>query len=109
LLDLYLMLSKAGSQLYLFNKIVGFIKKHAWHTFQKGVTLPCCSRNSNQTNPAKAQCSSSSIHTSCTWEWNERHGSVSSSMPRISHHTSLALWTDDAGSSPGSLSVWQQR
>jgi hypothetical protein len=29
LLDLYLMLSKAGSQLYLFKEIVGFIKKHA--------------------------------------------------------------------------------
>jgi hypothetical protein len=41
LLDLYLMLSKAGSPLYLFDKIVGFMGKHAGHTFQKGVTLPC--------------------------------------------------------------------
>jgi hypothetical protein len=41
LLDLYLMLSKAGSPLYLFNEIVGFMEKHARHTFQKGVTLPC--------------------------------------------------------------------
>jgi hypothetical protein len=41
LLDLYLMLSKAGSPLYLFNEIVGFMEKHAGHTFQKGVTLPC--------------------------------------------------------------------
>jgi hypothetical protein len=41
LLDLYLMLSKAGSQLYLFEEIVGFVEKHAGHTFQKGVTLPC--------------------------------------------------------------------
>jgi hypothetical protein len=41
LLDLYLMLSKAGSPLYLFkNEIVGFVEKHAGHTFQKGVTLP---------------------------------------------------------------------
>jgi hypothetical protein len=40
LLDLYLMLSKAGSLLYLFNEIVGFMEKHARHTFQKGVTLP---------------------------------------------------------------------
>jgi hypothetical protein len=41
LLDLYLMLSKAGSWLYLFDEIVGFMEKHAGHTFQKGVTLPC--------------------------------------------------------------------
>jgi hypothetical protein len=40
LLDLYLMLSKAGSPLYLFNEIVGFMEKHAGHTFHKGVTLP---------------------------------------------------------------------
>jgi hypothetical protein len=40
LLDLYLMLLKARSPLYLFDKIVGFIEKHAGHTFQKGVTLP---------------------------------------------------------------------
>jgi hypothetical protein len=41
LLDLYLMLSKGGSPLYLFDKIVGFVEKHAGHTFHKGVTLPC--------------------------------------------------------------------
>jgi hypothetical protein len=40
LLELHLMLSKAGSPLYLFNEIVGFMEKHAGHTFQKGVTLP---------------------------------------------------------------------
>jgi hypothetical protein len=40
LLDLYLMLLKAGSPLYLFDKIVGFVEKQARHTFQKGVTLP---------------------------------------------------------------------
>jgi hypothetical protein len=40
LLDLYLMLSEAGSPLYLFDKVVGFVEKHAGHTFQKGVTLP---------------------------------------------------------------------
>jgi hypothetical protein len=40
LFDLYLMLSKAGSLLYLFDKVVGFVEKHARHTFQKGVTLP---------------------------------------------------------------------
>jgi hypothetical protein len=38
--DLYLMLSKAGSQLYLFDEIVGFMEKHTGHTFPKGVTLP---------------------------------------------------------------------
>jgi hypothetical protein len=42
LLDLYLMLSKAGSPLYISkNKIVDFMEKHAGHTFQKGITLPC--------------------------------------------------------------------
>jgi hypothetical protein len=40
LLDLYIMLSKAGSPLYCFDNIVGFMEKHAGHTFQKGVTLP---------------------------------------------------------------------
>jgi hypothetical protein len=40
LLDLYLMLSKAGSPLYLFDDIVGFMEKHAGRTFHKGVTLP---------------------------------------------------------------------
>jgi hypothetical protein len=34
------MLSKAGSPLYLFDDIVGFVEKHAGHTFHKGVTLP---------------------------------------------------------------------
>jgi hypothetical protein len=40
LLDLYLILSKAGSLLYLFDEIVGFVEKHARQTFQKHVTLP---------------------------------------------------------------------
>jgi hypothetical protein len=40
LLDLYLMLSEAGSPLYLLDEVVGFVEKHAGHTFQKGVTLP---------------------------------------------------------------------
>jgi hypothetical protein len=41
LLDLYLMLSEAGSPpLYLFDEVVGFVEKHAGHTFQKGATLP---------------------------------------------------------------------
>jgi hypothetical protein len=40
LLDLYLMLSKAGSPPYLFYEVVGFMEKHAGHTFQKGVMLP---------------------------------------------------------------------
>jgi hypothetical protein len=35
LLDLYLMLSKAGSPLYFFDEIVGFVEKHAGHTFHK--------------------------------------------------------------------------
>jgi hypothetical protein len=35
------MLSKAGSPLYLFDDIVGFMEKHAGHTFDKGVTPPC--------------------------------------------------------------------
>jgi hypothetical protein len=34
------MLLKARSLLYLFDEIVGFMEKHAGHTFQKGVTLP---------------------------------------------------------------------
>jgi hypothetical protein len=33
LLDLYLMLSKAGSPLYLLDEIVGFVEKHTGHTF----------------------------------------------------------------------------
>jgi hypothetical protein len=41
LLDLYLMLLEAGSPLYLLDKVVSFVEKHAGHTFQKGVTLPC--------------------------------------------------------------------
>jgi hypothetical protein len=41
LLDLYLMLLQAGSPLHLFDEIVGFVEKHAGHTFKKGVTLPC--------------------------------------------------------------------
>jgi hypothetical protein len=40
LLDLYLMLLEARSPLYLFDEVVGFVEKHAGHTFQKGVTLP---------------------------------------------------------------------
>jgi hypothetical protein len=40
LLDLYLMLSEAGSPLYLFDEVVGFVEKHAGRTFEKGVTLP---------------------------------------------------------------------
>jgi hypothetical protein len=65
LLDLYLMLSKAGSPLYLFNEVVGFVEKHAGHTFQKGCNSTS-SRNSNQMNAATAQHSSSSTDTSCT-------------------------------------------
>jgi hypothetical protein len=65
LLDLYLMLSKAGSLLYLFDEIVGFVEKHARHTFQNGVTLPW-QGSLNKTNAAKAQRSCSSTHTSCT-------------------------------------------
>jgi hypothetical protein len=34
------MLSEAGSPLYLFDEVVGFVEKQAGHTFQKGVTLP---------------------------------------------------------------------
>jgi hypothetical protein len=34
------MLSKAGSLLFLIDDIVGFMEKHAGHTFHKGVTLP---------------------------------------------------------------------
>jgi hypothetical protein len=40
LLYLYLMLLEAGSPLYLFDEVVGFMEKHTGHTFQKGVTLP---------------------------------------------------------------------
>jgi hypothetical protein len=52
LLDLYLMLSKAGSPLYLFNDPEGCNSSSL--------------RNSNQTNGAKAQCFFSSTHNSCT-------------------------------------------
>jgi hypothetical protein len=34
------MLSEAGLPLYLFEEGVGFVEKHAGHTFQKGVTQP---------------------------------------------------------------------
>jgi hypothetical protein len=37
LLDLYLMLSKAGSPLYLFNEIVGFVEKHSPDTQSRRV------------------------------------------------------------------------
>jgi hypothetical protein len=41
LFNLYLIiLSKAGSLLYLFDEIVGSVAKHVRHTFQKGATLP---------------------------------------------------------------------
>jgi hypothetical protein len=37
LLDLYLMLSKAaGSPLYLFDKIVGFVEKACWTHIPEG-------------------------------------------------------------------------
>jgi hypothetical protein len=29
------MLSKAGSPLYLFDEVVGFVENHARHTFQR--------------------------------------------------------------------------
>jgi hypothetical protein len=35
LLDLILMLSEAGSPLYLFDEVVGFVEKHAGHTFRR--------------------------------------------------------------------------
>jgi hypothetical protein len=65
LLDLYLMLSKAGSPLYLFNEIVCFVEKHCQSHIPEGCNSTS-SRNSNQTNAAKAQCSSSNTNTSCT-------------------------------------------
>ena len=40
LLDLYIMLSKAGSPLYLFDKVVAYLEKHAGRTFKMGATLP---------------------------------------------------------------------
>jgi hypothetical protein len=42
------MLSKVGSPQYLFNKIVGFVAKHAGHTFHMGVTLPRQETQSNK-------------------------------------------------------------
>jgi hypothetical protein len=58
LLDLYLMLLKAGSLLYLHGK--------ACRTHIPEGCNSTSLRNSNQKNAAKAQCSSSSTDTSCT-------------------------------------------
>jgi hypothetical protein len=41
LLDLFLILAKAGSPLGLYNTVVAFIECHARTTFEKGCTLPC--------------------------------------------------------------------
>jgi hypothetical protein len=41
LLELYMTLSRAGAQLYLFDDIIAFIEWHVGSTFQKGDTLPC--------------------------------------------------------------------
>jgi hypothetical protein len=40
LLELYMTLSRAGVQLYLFDEVVAFIEWHVGTTFQKGDTLP---------------------------------------------------------------------
>jgi hypothetical protein len=40
LLELYMSLSRAGAQLYVFDDIVAFIEWHVSTTFQKGDTLP---------------------------------------------------------------------
>jgi len=40
LLDLYFILDKAGSPLYLFDNVVAFIERHSGTTFEKGNTLP---------------------------------------------------------------------
>jgi hypothetical protein len=65
------------------------VEKHAGHTFQKGATLP---------------------HQETLIKWMQQKHNVPPPVPipvvLVSHHTSLALWTDNAGLSPGSLSVW---
>jgi hypothetical protein len=40
LLELYMTLSRAGVQLYLFDEIVAFIEQQVSTMFQKGDTLP---------------------------------------------------------------------
>jgi hypothetical protein len=40
LLELYMTLSRAGAQLYIFDEIIAFIEQHVGTTFQKGDTLP---------------------------------------------------------------------
>jgi hypothetical protein len=40
LLKLYMTLSRAGVQLYIFNEIIAFIEWQVGTTFQKGDTLP---------------------------------------------------------------------
>jgi hypothetical protein len=39
-LELYTILSRAGVQLYLFDKVIAFIEQHVSTMFQKGHTLP---------------------------------------------------------------------
>jgi hypothetical protein len=66
LLDLYLMLSEAGSPLYLFNELLASWKSTGRRTHIPEGCNSTSSRNSNQKNAATAQCSSSSTDTSCT-------------------------------------------
>ena len=40
LLELYMTLSRAGVQLYIFNEIIALIEWQVGTTFQKGDTLP---------------------------------------------------------------------
>jgi hypothetical protein len=66
LLDRYLMLSKAGSPLYLLLRRDCWLRGEAHLTHIPEGCNSTSSRNFNQMNAAKAQCSSSSTDTSCT-------------------------------------------
>jgi hypothetical protein len=82
------------------------MEKHAGYTFHKCVTLPCWEtliKWMQQKHNVPAPVPIPVVLENGT---KGRPEAVSSSTRRISHCASLALRTDDAGSSPGSLSVW---
>jgi hypothetical protein len=83
------------------------MEKHAGHTFHKGVTLPHQETLIKWMQQKHNIPAPEPIPVVLENGWHRRQARVSLSPWRISHCTSLALWTDDAtGSSPGSLSVW---
>jgi hypothetical protein len=91
LLDLYLMLWKSRSPLYLFDEIVGFLEKHTGLTFQKSVTLPCQEtlikhmQQKHNVPPPVPMPVELENGTKGTPQYYHRHEA------RISHRTSLTL------------------